>query len=327
MAKKDGTSKISERGKGKIPKPSNTDVSIVSAAAATPLDGRVAVPVLYAGKTYQFDIEDPVLPDWIEAVALGSGQYPYEKKLDEKKYLEQLEALQIELVKLQEWQIATKARIVVVFEGRDAAGKGGTINAMRENMNPRSARNVALPKPSETERGQWYFQRYAAQMPTAGEFVTFDRSWYNRAGVEPIMGFCNLAQYDEFLEDAPNFEKMLVGDGIHLFKIWLDIGRPMQLKRFHERRHSPLRHWKFSPMDVAGIAKWDDYSAKRDAMIKRTHTKSAPWTIIRSNDKRRARLEAIRLVLSGIDYTGRDLSVVGKADHKIIGQDAKLLSE
>lgn len=326
MAKKDGTSKISKSGKGKIPKPSSTAAGSVSPAAAAPLNASVAIPVAYAGKTYQFDIETAALPAWIDEAALGSGNFPYDKKLDEKKYLEQLEALQIELVKLQGWQIATKARVVVVFEGRDAAGKGGTINAMRENMNPRTARNVALPKPSDTERGQWYFQRYAAQMPTAGEFVTFDRSWYNRAGVEPVMGFCSDANYEEFLDDAPNFEKMLVGDGMHLFKIWLDIGRPMQLKRFHERRHSPLRHWKFSPMDVAGISKWDDYSAKRDAMIKRTHTKTAPWTLIRSNDKRRARLEAIRLVLSSIDYAGRDLSIIGTADAKIIGQDDKLLS-
>jgi polyphosphate kinase len=283
--------------------------------------------IVMDGKTYQFDAENPVLPSWIEENALKSGSFPYDKKLDEEKYLKDLEALQIELVKLQEWQLASKARVAVVFEGRDAAGKGGTINAIRENMNPRSARNVALPKPSDTERGQWYFQRYAAQMPTAGEFVTFDRSWYNRAGVEPVMGFCTAPQYEAFLEEAPNFEKMLVSDGIHLFKIWLDIGQPMQLKRFHDRRHSPLRHWKFNAMDVAGISKWGDYSAKRDVMLKRTHTKTAPWSIIRSNDKRRARLEAIRLVLSRIDYTGKDISVIGKLDGKIIGQDIKLCAE
>ena len=258
---------------------------------------------------------------------MGSGGYPYAKKLDEDKYLAELENLQVELVKLQVWQQSSKARVVVVFEGRDAAGKGGTINAMRENMNPRSARNVALPKPSDTERGQWYFQRYAAQMPTAGEFVTFDRSWYNRAGVEPVMGFCTPAQHEEFLEEAPNFEKMLTSDGIHLFKIWLDIGRTMQLKRFHERLHSKLRFWKFSPMDVAGIAKWGDYSAMRDLMFKRTHTKVAPWTIIRSNDKRRARLEAIRLVLNAIDYEGKDAKAIGKPDSKIVGSDPKLFAK
>lgn len=275
------------------------------------------VPIEFEGKTYMFDINDPVLPSWVEDSALASGSFPYSKKKDEKDYLEELERLQVELVKLQEWQLSSKSRIVVVFEGRDAAGKGGTINAVRENMNPRSARNVALPKPSDTERGQWYFQRYAAQMPTAGEFVTFDRSWYNRAGVEPVMGFCSPAQHEEFLEEAPNFEKMLASDGIHLFKIWLDIGRTMQLKRFHERCHSPLRHWKFSPIDVAGLTKWDDYSAMRDLMFNRTHSKAAPWTVIRSNDKRRARLETIRHVLSRIEYTGRKDAEVGKPDRKI----------
>jgi polyphosphate kinase len=290
--------------------------AVPAVLAAQPADA--PVPIEFEGKTYMFDINDPVLPSWIEESALPSGGFPYSKKKDEDDYLEELEKLQIELVKLQEWQQATKSRIVVVFEGRDAAGKGGTINAVRENMNPRSARNVALPKPSDTERGQWYFQRYAAQMPTAGEFVTFDRSWYNRAGVEPVMGFCTPAQHEEFLEEAPNFEKMLASDGIHLFKIWLDIGRTMQLKRFHERRHSPLRYWKFSPIDIAGLTKWDNYSAMRDLMFKRTHTKAAPWTVVRSNDKRRARLETIRHVLSAISYTGKNDADIAKPDRKII---------
>ena len=317
MAKKSG--KLSEKSDGK--KAGTKSVKVKGAAApavsAAPPAG-APVPIEFDGKTYMFDINDPVLPSWIEESALSSGGFPYSKKKDEDEYLEELEKLQIELVKLQEWQQTTKSRIVVVFEGRDAAGKGGTINAVRENMNPRSARNVALPKPSDTERGQWYFQRYAAQMPTAGEFVTFDRSWYNRAGVEPVMGFCTPAQHEEFLEEAPNFEKMLASDGIHLFKIWLDIGRTMQLKRFHERRHSPLRHWKFSPIDIAGLTKWEDYSAMRDLMFKRTHTKAAPWTVVRSNDKRRARLETIRHILSRIDYAGKKAIEVGKSDGKII---------
>ena len=323
MAKKaDKTRQGGEKPTKKLP---------VKAAAATPSPkptlpaATVSAPVVVTieGKTYQFDIDEPVLPTWIEDGSLSSGGYPYEKKLDEKDYLKELEKLQIELVKLQEWQLVSKARVVVVFEGRDAAGKGGTINAVRENMNPRTARNVALPKPSDTERGQWYFQRYALQMPTAGEFVTFDRSWYNRAGVEPVMGFCTPAQHEQFLQEAPNFEKMLVGDGIHLFKIWLELGQCMQLKRFHERRHSLLRHWKFSPMDVAGISKWRDYTDKRDLMLARTHTKIAPWTVIRSNDKRRARLEAVRLILSSIEYAGKDKAAIGKADPKIIGRDFK----
>jgi polyphosphate kinase len=323
MAKKAGKTK---QGDDKLDKRRSGKEAMVqppAKPAPATADVAAAIAVNYDGKTFSFDINDPALPAWIEDSSLGSGGYPYAKKLDEKVYLKELEKLQIELVKMQEWQLSTKERIVVVFEGRDAAGKGGTINAVRENMNPRTARNVALPKPSDTERGQWYFQRYALQMPTAGEFVTFDRSWYNRAGVEPVMGFCTPAQHEEFLEEAPNFEKMLVSDGIHLFKIWLELGQTMQLKRFHERRHSPLRHWKFSPMDVAGISKWGDYTEKRDLMFKRTHTRPAPWTVIRSNDKRRARLEAIRLILSNIDYAGRDKTVIGKADSKIIGSDLK----
>jgi polyphosphate kinase len=326
MAKKVGKARNGDDKAGKK-RSSKEDapVSSASPAPATP-DPAAPIAVNFEGKTYQFDINDPILPTWIEDSSLGSGGYPYAKKLDEKVYLKELEKLQIELVKMQEWQLSKKDRIVVVFEGRDAAGKGGTINAVRENMNQRTARNVALPKPSDTERGQWYFQRYTQQMPTAGEFVTFDRSWYNRAGVEPVMGFCTPAQYEEFLEEAPNFEKMLVSDGIHLFKIWLELGQTMQLKRFHERRHSPLRHWKFSPMDVAGISKWGDYTEKRDVMFKRTHTKPSPWTVIRSNDKRRARLETIRLILSSIEYEGKDKTAIGKADEKIIGSDFKQTS-
>lgn len=324
MAKKAG--KLSEKSDGKKAGSKTAKPKGPAAPAVLAVQPPGApVPIEFEGKTYMFDINEPALPSWIEESALSSGGFPHSKKKDEDEYLEELEKLQIELVKLQEWQQATKSRIVVVFEGRDAAGKGGTINAVRENMNPRSARNVALPKPSDTERGQWYFQRYAAQMPTAGEFVTFDRSWYNRAGVEPVMGFCTPAQHEEFLEEAPNFEKMLASDGIHLFKIWLDIGRTMQLKRFHERRHSPLRHWKFSPIDVAGLTKWDDYSAMRDLMFKRTHTKAAPWTVVRSNDKRRARLETIRHVLSGISYTGKNTADIGKPDRKIILADPSAL--
>jgi polyphosphate kinase 2 len=324
MAKKAG--KLSEKSDGKKvgTKTAMPEIQAAPAVLQAPPAG-APVPIEFEGKTYMFDIDDPVLPPWIKESALSSGGFPYSKKKDEEEYLKELEKLQIELVKLQEWLQSTKSRIVVVFEGRDAAGKGGTINAVRENMNPRSARNVALPKPSDTERGQWYFQRYVAQMPTAGEFVTFDRSWYNRAGVEPVMGFCTPAQHEEFLEEAPNFEKMLTSDGIHLFKIWLDIGRTMQLKRFHERRHSLLRHWKFSPIDVAGLTKWDGYSVMRDLMFKRTHIKAAPWTVVRSNDKRRARLETIRHVLAGINYAGKNETDVGKPDRKIILTDPSTL--
>lgn len=274
----------------------------------------------------KFDINDPKLPDWIEEQALQSGGYPYPTKMKSGEYQETLTRLQIELVKLQSWLQATGGRVVSVFEGRDAAGKGGTIFTLREFMNPRTARNVALTKPTETERGQWYFQRYVAHFPTAGEFVTFDRSWYNRAGVETVMGFCTPAQLETFLVETPDFERMIVTDGIHLFKFWLDIGQEMQLKRFHERRHSPLKHWKFSPMDVEGISRWDDYSAALHVMLERTDTGYAPWTIIRANDKRRARLAAIRRILLTLPYEGRDLAAIGSEDQSIIGRGPEFLS-
>jgi polyphosphate kinase 2 len=274
----------------------------------------------------KFDIDDPKLPDWIEEGALQSGGYPYTSKMKSDEYQETLTRLQIELVKLQSWLQNSGERVVTIFEGRDAAGKGGTIFTMREYMNPRTARNVALTKPTETERGQWYFQRYVAHFPTAGEFITFDRSWYNRAGVETVMGFCTPAQLETFLVETPDFERMIVTDGIHLFKFWLDIGQEMQLKRFHERRHSPLKHWKFSPMDVAGISRWDEYSATLNVMLERTDTGYAPWTIIRSNDKRRARLAAIRRILLTLPYEGRDLAAIGSEDQSIIGRGAEFLA-
>ncbi|MCF7645476.1 polyphosphate kinase 2 [Bacillus subtilis] len=274
----------------------------------------------------KFDIDDPKLPDWIEEGALQSGGYPYTSKMKSDEYQETLTRLQIELVKLQSWLQSSGERVVAIFEGRDAAGKGGTIFTMREYMNPRTARNVALTKPTETERGQWYFQRYVAHFPTAGEFITFDRSWYNRAGVETVMGFCTPAQLETFLVETPDFERMIVTDGIHLFKFWLDIGQEMQLKRFHERRHSPLKHWKFSPMDVAGISRWDEYSAALNVMLERTDTGYAPWTIIRSNDKRRARLAAIRRILLTLPYEGRDLAAIGSEDQSIIGRGAEFLA-
>ncbi|EYR83210.1 MULTISPECIES: polyphosphate kinase 2 [unclassified Shinella] len=278
-----------------------------------------AVELDIDGKKRIFDIDDPNLPDWIDKKAFGSDDYPYEKKLDDDEYEETLEQLQIELVKVQFWQQKTGKRIMAVFEGRDAAGKGGAIHATMSNMNPRSARIVALTKPTETERGQWYFQRYVATFPTAGEFVLFDRSWYNRAGVEPVMGFCTPEQYEKFLKATPRFEKMIVSDDIQLFKFWLNIGREMQLKRFHDRRHDPLKVWKLSPMDIAALNKWDDYTEKRDRMLKETHTDQAPWTVVRGNDKRRARLNLIRHILTTLDYEGKDEKAIGEIDKKIVG--------
>jgi polyphosphate kinase 2 len=285
-------------------------------------DGAVVGPLTIKvdGTERIFDINDPKLPKWIDKAKMQSGGYPYDEKMPRKEYKATLERLQIELVKLQAWMQATGSRVLAIFEGRDAAGKGGTINAIRKYMNPRTARNVALTKPTETERGQWYYQRYMSHFPTAGEFVSFDRSWYNRAGVEPVMGFCTPEQHRHFLEETPRFEELIVSEGINLFKFWLSIGQEMQLKRFHDRRHSPLTNWKFSPMDIAGISKWDDYTQMRNLMLERTHTAHAPWIIVRANDKRRARLAVIKRILTSLPYPGRDLDAIGEADEKIIGE-------
>ncbi len=288
---------------------------------------RQVVKVRVRGKERTFDIDNPDLPDWIDKNDLSADHYPYDKKMKRKEYEKTLERLQIELAKLQAWMQTSQARVLAVFEGRDAAGKGGTISAVRQYMNPRTARNVALTKPTETERGQWYFQRYVAQFPTAGEFVTFDRSWYNRAGVEPVMGFCTPQEHTHFLDTVPHFERLIVQDGIHFFKFWLNIGQETQLKRFHDRRHSPLKGWKFSPIDIAGIQKWDDYTRMRDLMLERSHTEEAPWTIVRANDKRRARIAVIRRILSALPYDGRDMAAIGKDDAKVIGDGPGFLKE
>lgn len=279
------------------------------------------------GKEREFGIDNPVLPDWIEDNKLTAGGYPYDKKMKGEEYDEELERLQIELVKAQAWLQATGKRVLALFEGRDAAGKGGTIFVLRQYMNPRTARNVALTKPTPTEHGQWYYQRYVDHFPTSGEFVTFDRSWYNRAGVEPVMGFCTPEQHATFLDETPHFERMICNEGIHLFKFWLNIGHETQLERFHDRRWSPLKNWKFSPIDIAGISKWDDYTKARDLMFERTHKEFAPWIIVRANDKRRARLAVIQRILLSLPYDGRDLDAVGKPDKKIIGEGPSFLEK
>jgi len=266
-----------------------------------------------------FDIDAPKLPKAIEEGALASGGYPYDKKLKRDEFETELEALQIELLKLQAHMQKSKERIVVIFEGRDAAGKGTCIGHMREHLNPRLARVVALTKPTEVERGQWYFQRYAGHLPTAGEIVMFDRSWYNRAGVERVMGFCTPDQLADFLREAPEFEGMLVRDGIHFFKIYLEIGRTMQLMRFHERRHDPLKRWKITDIDLAAMSRFDDYTKAKEEMLRFTHTAVAPWTVILANDQRRARLEAIRTVLCRMSYDGKEGKVVGQPDAGIVG--------
>ncbi len=273
-----------------------------------------------------FDIDNPKLPKAIEDGALGSGGYPYDKKLKREEFERDLKLLQIELVKLQFHTGKVGERIVVVFEGRDSAGKGSCISRFREHLNPRSARVVALTKPTETERGQWYFQRYAAQMPTAGEIVLLDRSWYNRAGVEKVMGFATPDQVADFLREAPEFEGMLVRDGIRFFKIYLEIGREMQLLRFHERRHDPLKRWKITDMDLAAMEKWAEYTQAKEEMFRFTHTAVAPWTVILANDQRRARLDAIRLVLGALDYDGKDAKAIGTTDPRITGAGPEFFS-
>ncbi|MER8724739.1 polyphosphate kinase 2 [Mesorhizobium sp. M0045] len=283
--------------------------------------------IMIDGKEREFDIEAPTLPDWIEDRKLTAGGYPYDKKMKSEEYDERLEKLQIELVKAQAWLQSTGKRVMSLFEGRDAAGKGGTIFVLRQYLNPRTARNVALTKPTPTELGQWYFQRYVDHFPTSGEFVTFDRSWYNRAGVEPVMGFCTPEQHEQFLDEVPHFERMIRNEGIHFFKFWLNIGRETQLERFHDRRWSPLKSWKFSPIDIAGITKWDDYTKARDLMVERTHKEFAPWIIVRANDKRRARLAVMQRILLSLPYDGRDLDVIGKVDKKIIGEGPTFLEK
>ncbi|MBS0234952.1 MAG: polyphosphate kinase 2 [Proteobacteria bacterium] len=266
-----------------------------------------------------FSLEDPKLPKAIEDAAMRSGGYPYDKRLKREEYEKQLLALQIELMKLQKHNLKVGNRILCLYEGRDGSGKGSCIKAFNEHMNPRNTRTVALPKPTETERGQLYFQRYAVHLPTSGEVVLFDRSWYNRAGVERVMGFCTEDQLAVFLREAPEFEGLLVRDGIKLFKFYLTIGREMQLVRFHERAQDPLKQWKLSPVDLASLRRYDDYTRAEVEMFRFTHTAIAPWIVVRANDQRRARLETIRHVLLAIEYEGRDLDAIGPHDPLIIG--------
>jgi polyphosphate kinase 2 len=265
-----------------------------------------------------FNIEAPKLPKEIRKAALKSGGYPYDERLDDEEYRKRVVDLQKQLVLMQDHMLHSGERIILVFEGRDAAGKGGTIKTYLEHLNPRYNIHVALSKPSDREQTQWYFQRYVDWFPAAGETVLFDRSWYNRAGVEPVMGFCTPEQTAHFLEEVPHFERMIVNDGIHFFKFWLSVGREMQLKRFYTRYHDPLKSWKFSPIDVAGMKKWDDYTRACNRMLEKTDTDFAPWTAIRVNDKRRGRIALMQTVLDRIDFAGKDRAVIGEIDHKIV---------
>jgi polyphosphate kinase len=252
--------------------------------------------------------------------------YPYDKRLRRKPYESVKRSLQIELLKLQRSVKEMGSRLVILFEGRDAAGKGGTIKRFTENLNPRGAHVVALDKPTERERTEWYLQRYITHLPTAGEIVMFDRSWYNRAGVERVMGFAEPDEVNEFLREAPEFERMLARDGITLVKFWFSVSRTEQLRRFVRRQVNPVKQWKLSPVDLASLDKWDEYTEAKEAMFFYTDLADAPWTVVKSNDKKRGRLEAMRYVLSQVPYSGRDENVVGRPDPLIVGP-APLLHE
>ncbi len=247
------------------------------------------------------------------------GEYPYKDSMKRKAYERDLEALQIELLKVQRWTKDTNQRHLLIFEGRDAAGKGGTISRFRGNLNPRSARVIALAKPTETEATEWYFQRYIKHLPSAGEIVFFDRSWYNRGVVEHVFGFCTPEQRAHFFTQVTPFEEMLIDDGIHLFKFWLNVSRAEQLRRMLARESDPLKQWKPSSIDVKGLAKWDAYSDAIEETLTRSHAAHTPWTVVRSDDKRRARLNAIRTVLHAFDYTRKDEKAIGQIDRGVCG--------
>jgi polyphosphate kinase 2 len=258
--------------------------------------------------------DDELSRDW------RTGGYPYKNLMSRKRYESQKYKLQVELLKLQNWAKETGQRVVILFEGRDAAGKGGAIRRFMEHLNPRGARVVALEKPSDSERGQWYFQRYVQHLPTAGEIVLFDRSWYNRAGVERVMGFCTETEYQQFIHQAPLFERQLVQSGVHLIKFWFSVSRKEQRRRFKERELHPLKQWKLSPIDLASLDKWDDYTKAKEAMFFETDTADAPWTVIKSDCKKRARLNAMRYVLHKLPYANKELSNIGTLDTLLVGR-------
>lgn len=248
-----------------------------------------------------------------------TGEYPYNDKMSRKEYEWRKAELQVELLKVQDWVKATGQKLVFLFEGRDAAGKGGTIKRFMEHLNPRGARVVALDKPSDKERSQWYYQRYVQHLPSAGEIVLFDRSWYNRAGVERVMGFCNPSEYLEFMRQTPQLERMLVRSGILLYKYWFSVTKEEQHRRFKSREREPLKQWKLSPIDRQSLDKWQDYTEAKEAMFFYTDTADAPWTIIKSNDKKRARLNCMLHFLSSLPYPNKNMEVVGEPDPLIVG--------
>jgi polyphosphate kinase len=277
------------------------------------------------------EVDDDGEPELLRAdgsvVDTWRENYPYTERLRRSEYDRLKRLLQIELLKLQRWVKDNGERLVVVFEGRDAAGKGGTIKRFTEHLNPRGTQIVALEKPSERESTQWYFQRYINHLPAAGEIVLFDRSWYNRAGVERVMGFATDEQYREFLRQVPQLEQMLVESGIRLVKLWFSVSRAEQRTRFLIRQIDPVKQWKLSPVDLASLDRWDDYTEAKEAMFFHTHTDHAPWTVVKSNDKKRGRIEAMRYVLSGLPYDDKDDDVVGKADPLVVGPATEVLED
>ncbi len=253
--------------------------------------------------------------------------YPYTEKLSRDAYETEKRLLQIELLKLQAHIKCAAEKVLIIFEGRDAAGKGGAIKRFMEHLNPRGARVVALDKPTDAERTQWYFQRYVAHLPSGGEMVLMDRSWYNRAGVERVMAYCTTEEYDEFLRTAPEFERMLVGSGVRLIKLWFSVGEAEQRRRFDRRRDDPVKQWKLSPTDLASVDRWDDYTTAKEAMFFHTDDSAAPWIVVKSNDKKRARLEAMRYVLSRFDYPGKDTHIAHAPDPRIVGRPSQIYDE
>lgn len=245
--------------------------------------------------------------------------FPYDRWMKESEYEARMKALQIELVKFKAWVEASGQRVVVIFEGRDTAGKSGAIKRVSENLNPRNARIMALSKPDERERGEWYFQRYVGHLPTAGEIVMMDRSWYNRGVIEHVFGFCSPVQRENFFAQLPDFERVLVAEGVHLIKLWFNVGRAEQLRRMLERERHPLKQWKLSLIDIQGLAKWDEYGTAIDETFARSHFDFAPWTVIRGDDKYRARIAAIQRILGAFDYTRKDANAVGQPDPQIMG--------
>ncbi len=304
-----------EQAKPKRPRAGKLSNAAAIAAIESVSHGPVAEAVAHAPRGSDEESDYAPLP----------ADYPYRSRMRRKEYEAQKAKLQIELLKVQNWVRETGQKLVTLFEGRDAAGKGGTIKRYMEHLNPRSARVVALEKPSDRERGEWYFQRYVQHLPTNGEVVFFDRSWYNRAGVERVMGFCSPQEYLEFMRQAPELERMLVNSGIHLFKFWFSVSREEQLRRFVARRDDPLKHWKLSPIDIESLDKWDEYTVAKKAMFFHTDTAAAPWTVVKSDDKKRARLNCMRHFLHNLPYPDKDEHITHAPDPLLVGPASKVL--